>query len=76
MSENLPQEKSRNYLLLAVWGVIAVLLILFIVNNTDDVTLSFAFTDTTWPLWLLVTVIFALGALSGWLTKWWTARDD
>jgi uncharacterized integral membrane protein len=75
MSENLSQGKSRNYLVLAVWGVVAVLLLLFIANNSQNVELNFLFTETTWPLWLLVVVIFALGAAGGWVTKWWTGRS-
>jgi uncharacterized integral membrane protein len=40
-----------------------VLLLIFIVQNTDDVKLSFLFWDFTWPLWLLTIVSAALGAL-------------
>jgi uncharacterized integral membrane protein len=35
----------------------------FIVQNTNDVKLSFLFWDFTWPLWLLVIVSAVLGAL-------------
>ena len=35
----------------------------FIVQNTNDVKLSFMFWDFTWPLWLLVIVSAVLGAL-------------
>ena len=37
-------------------------LALFILQNTDDVTLSFLFWDFKWPIWLLVIVSAALGA--------------
>jgi uncharacterized integral membrane protein len=39
------------------------LLLIFIVQNTDDVKLKFLFWDFTWPLWLLTLVSAFLGAL-------------
>jgi uncharacterized integral membrane protein len=40
-----------------------VLLLIFIVQNTEDVNLDFLFWDFTWPLWLLTLVSALLGAL-------------
>ena len=40
-----------------------VLLVIFVVQNTDDVKLDFLFWDFTWPLWLLTIVSALLGAL-------------
>jgi uncharacterized integral membrane protein len=39
------------------------LLVIFIVQNTEDVRLDFLFWDFTWPVWLLVIVSAVLGAL-------------
>jgi uncharacterized integral membrane protein len=39
------------------------LLLIFIVQNTDDVKLEFLFWNFTWPLWLLTIVSAVLGAL-------------
>jgi uncharacterized integral membrane protein len=39
-------------------------LIVFIVQNTDDVNLDFLFWSFTWPLWLLTLVSALLGALA------------
>jgi uncharacterized integral membrane protein len=39
------------------------LLIVFMVQNTEDVELEFLFWDFTWPLWLLTIVSALLGAL-------------
>jgi uncharacterized integral membrane protein len=39
------------------------LLLIFIVQNTDDVKLHFLFWSFTWPLWLLTIVSALLGAL-------------
>lgn len=41
---------------------VAVLLV-FILQNTEDVKLDFLFWDFTWPLWLLTIVSALLGAL-------------
>ncbi|HEU5301254.1 MAG TPA: LapA family protein [Acidimicrobiia bacterium] len=38
-------------------------LIIFIVQNTEDVRLDFLFLHFTWPLWLLTIVSALLGAL-------------
>jgi uncharacterized integral membrane protein len=39
------------------------LLLVFIIQNTEDVSLDFLFWTFTWPLWLLTLVSAALGAL-------------
>ena len=39
------------------------LLVIFMVQNTDDVTVSFLAWDFTWPVWLLILVSAAFGAL-------------
>jgi uncharacterized integral membrane protein len=39
------------------------LLILFIAQNTQDVTLEFLFWSFTWPLWLFTLVVAVLGAV-------------
>ncbi len=39
------------------------LLFIFIVQNTQDVTLEFLFWTFTWPLWLLTIISALLGAL-------------
>lgn len=38
-------------------------LVIFIVQNTEDVRLDFLFLHFTWPLWLLTIVSALLGAL-------------
>jgi uncharacterized integral membrane protein len=45
----------------SIAGVAA--LLVFILQNTDDVRLDFLFFHFTWPLWLLVIVSALLGAL-------------
>ncbi len=46
--------------ILSVSGVAA--LVIFMIQNTDDVTLTFLFWDFTWPLWLLIIVTAVFGA--------------
>jgi uncharacterized integral membrane protein len=41
----------------------AALLVIFMVQNTEDVTLQFLFWDFTWPLWLVVLLSATVGAL-------------
>ena len=38
-------------------------LIVFILQNTDDVPVSFLFWDFTWPLWLVIVASALLGAI-------------
>ena len=39
------------------------LLVTFMVQNTEDVTLDFLFWSFTWPLWLFTFVVALVGAL-------------
>jgi uncharacterized integral membrane protein len=47
---------------IASLGGVAVLVI-FMLQNTDDVTVEFLFWDFSWPVWLLTLVAAAVGAL-------------
>lgn len=74
MAEAVEKGRSKATLLLVIWAVVAALIILFVVTNSQSVPLSLAFWDVSMPLWLLVVVPFLLGVLIGWLSRWWTAR--
>ena len=39
------------------------LLVVFMVQNTERITLSFLFWSFTWPLWLFTLVVAVLGAV-------------
>jgi uncharacterized integral membrane protein len=61
------QEPSRSGSKLG-GGAIASLvgiavLVIFIVQNTEDVKFDFLFVDFTWPLWLYTIVVALFGAL-------------
>jgi uncharacterized integral membrane protein len=64
MSQQAPQGDSRKLSggAIASLGGVAVLLI-FIVQNTEDVRFDFLFLDFTWPLWLYTIVTALFGAL-------------
>jgi uncharacterized integral membrane protein len=64
MSQPAPQEDSRKLGggAIASLGGVAVLLI-FIVQNTEDVRFDFLFLNFTWPLWLYTIVTALFGAL-------------
>jgi uncharacterized integral membrane protein len=38
-------------------------LVVFMVQNTDDVTVKFLFWEFTWPVWLLILVSALIGAV-------------
>jgi uncharacterized integral membrane protein len=38
-------------------------LVIFMIQNTDDVTVQFLVWDFTWPVWLLVLVAALIGAV-------------
>lgn len=45
----------------SITGVAA--LVIFMIQNTDDVTVSFLVWDITWPVWLMTLITAAFGAL-------------
>lgn len=65
----LPGQKSgsqrgwRFYALIAV----AIVALVFIFQNSQDVPVDFIFATTSAPLFFVLLITFALGALTGWL---------
>ncbi len=49
-------------------GVIVVLFLIFIFQNTTDVQFNFLFWDFTWPVWGMLLLLFVLGVLGGLIT--------
>jgi uncharacterized integral membrane protein len=61
-----PRGQDRSWKLWA--GLVALLvLIIFVVQNSQEVTVDFLFTTTTTPLVFALVFAGALGALVGWL---------
>jgi uncharacterized integral membrane protein len=71
---DLDKGEKRNIFVLVLWALVVLLLLVFVLNNTQSTEFSIAFTTVTMPLWLLVVIVFALGVASGWASRWWTAR--
>ncbi|UDY34820.1 lipopolysaccharide assembly protein LapA domain-containing protein [Dermatobacter hominis] len=46
-------------------AIIAVLLLVFIVTNTDDAQVTLLVTDVTMPLWLVLAITALLGVVVG-----------
>jgi uncharacterized integral membrane protein len=66
MMENVPADSSEKRAIgggaIATIGGLG-LLVIFILQNTDDVPVSFLFWDFTWPTWLLILVSATFGAV-------------
>jgi uncharacterized integral membrane protein len=58
-----------------VGGVIAILALLFVFQNTESGVFNFLFFDFSAPLWLWLLGIFAAGFATGWLFKGRRARN-
>ena len=48
-------------------SVIGVLLLLFVLQNTDEADVDFLFFSGTHPLWMMAVVVGALAFAAGWL---------
>ena len=55
-------QRDRSRLIIV--GVLAVLLIIFIVGNRASVKLSFIFIDFSMPVWLLTILLLAIGLVA------------
>ena len=54
---------------LIVAGVLALLLVVFLLQNAETTKIRFLFLDGTYPLWSLLVVGAALGFAAGWLVS-------
>lgn len=70
MTDRDGERAQRNTAGLVIWAVIAVVMLLFVFNNSDDTPVSMAFVEFTMPLWVLMLLTFALGFVGGWILKW------
>jgi uncharacterized integral membrane protein len=62
-----PQRKKTNW---KAWGlgVLVVLVIIFIAQNSQSVKVKFLFVDTTAPLIFLLVITLILGMIIGYIT--------
>lgn len=70
MTDRDGEKVQRNTAGLVIWAVIAVVMLLFVFNNSGDTEVSMAFVEFTMPLWALMLLTFALGLIGGWILKW------
>jgi uncharacterized integral membrane protein len=64
-------DSGRNRTpLLVAWAILAVAGVAFIAQNTTRVAFEFLLFDFRWPLWVMLVVFFALGALTGLIIAW------
>jgi uncharacterized integral membrane protein len=59
---------------MVVAGLIVIGVAIFVAQNTEDVTFEFLWFNFTWPLWLVLVIVFVLGALAGQGAMWWRRR--
>jgi uncharacterized integral membrane protein len=67
-------DNTGLYVKLGVAGVLAILLLLYIFQNTVKVPFNFLFFDFVWPLWLIILVSLVIGLLIGMLASTLLAR--
>ena len=52
---------------LIVAGIIILLLLLFVLQNTDEADVDFLFFSGSYPLWIMAVVVAVLAFAAGWL---------
>lgn len=52
---------------LIVLAAVAILLLVFVIQNTDDAQIDFLFWNGVFPLWTMIVVAAALGLIGGWV---------
>ena len=67
-------ETPRSPVWLAVLGVTAGVLAIFIASNTQDTEVKFWWLDTSLPLWSVIIISVLLGVVIGWSLSAWRRR--
>lgn len=68
-------ERQRNIFATVAGIVITVIAVIFVVQNTEDVTVDFLWLSLSMPLWVFILIMLALGAALGWIVRWrWRRR--
>jgi uncharacterized integral membrane protein len=66
-------SKASGALIIA--GIIVILVAIFVAQNTEDVSFEFLWVNFEWPLWLVLTIVFVLGAVAGQGLMWLRRRN-
>jgi uncharacterized integral membrane protein len=67
--DGIEETAEWNWKMIAA-GVVAVLVMIFILQNTEKRSIQFLFFDWTVGTWVALLVTFVLGMLVGWLLAW------
>lgn len=57
-----------------VSAVILVALVIFVIQNLDEVEVEFLFLSVSFPLWLVAVIFLVLGVVLGWVWRWMSRR--
>ena len=52
------------------------LLLVFILQNTEQAKVKFLWLDVTWGIWFVIVVSMLLGAVMGWGFRFWRRHND
>lgn len=52
---------------LVALGIVAVLLVIFVIQNTDKTDVDVLLWDAVLPTWLVIVIAAALGLVAGWI---------
>lgn len=57
-------------------GVAAVVVLIFIFQNTEKAKIHFLWLNVTWGIWFVIVVSMLLGAVIGWGFRFWRRHND
>ena len=73
-NDRVEQQQSRAQTGLIISGVIIVLVAIFIAQNAESTLFKFLVLEFNAPLWLVLVIVFALGAVVGQGLMWMRRR--
>ena len=68
--QNIKSTNDRIGIGIIITVVVVVILGVFVWQNRDTVEIQFLFLGVSLPLWAVVAIFIALGALLGWVWRW------
>lgn len=69
-----PPADWRRYARFTTWGVVAVIVLIFLVNNSEPTEVSFVFFKVQLSLWIVLLGMLIIGFGLGWSASWWRRR--
>lgn len=69
-----PRAPWRSWARLTVWGVVALLALLFLLGNRESTQIDFVFFEASAALWIVLLIMLVVGFLLGWSASWWFRR--